>query len=91
MTRVISTGLFIALLAANLCWGQTGALSTKVYSLDECLKLAEKHNASLIAARESYNVAKSDVWLGWGKLLPGVNSRMAYSHGETWSPGGGVL
>ncbi|UCB52652.1 MAG: TolC family protein [Candidatus Zixiibacteriota bacterium] len=89
MIRVISTGLFITLLAANLCWGQAGASAPRVLTLDECMKLAEKHNATLIAARESYNVAKSDVWLGWGKLLPGVNSRLAYSHSETWSPGGG--
>ena len=89
MIRVISTGLFITLLAANLCWGQTNAATPRVLTLNECLKLAKKHNATLIAARESYNVAKSDVWLGWGKLLPGVNSRLGYIHSETWSPGGG--
>jgi outer membrane protein len=91
MARIISAVLLIALLAVNFCWGQTETLSARVYSLDECLKLAEKHNAALISARESYNVAKSDVWLGWGKLLPGVSSRLGYSHSEQWSPGGGYL
>ena len=89
MTRVILTGFLVSLVAANLCWGQAGTTAPRVLTLDECVKLAEKHNATLIAARESYNVAKSDVWPGWGKLLPGVSSRLAYSHSETWSPGGG--
>ena len=79
MIRVISTGFFITFLAASLCWGQTEALSTKVYSLDECLKLAEKHNASLIAARESYNIAKSGVWTAWGRILPRVDSDLTYN------------
>jgi len=89
MIRVILTGLLIALVSGNLCWGQAGTTAPRVLTLDECMKLAEKHNATLISARESYNVAKSDVWLGWGKLLPGVSSRLGYNHSETWSPGGG--
>ncbi|MGB2769870.1 MAG: TolC family protein [Candidatus Zixiibacteriota bacterium] len=79
MIRVISTGLFVTLLAANLCWSQIGALSTEVYSLDECLKLAEKHNANLISAKQSYKVAKSQVWRGWGELLPSLDSDLGYS------------
>ena len=89
MTRTLTLTICILLLLTTLCFSQTQGVSTRVLALNECLKLAEKHNATLIAARESYNVAKSNVWLGWGRLLPGVNSRLAYSHSETWSPGGG--
>lgn len=89
MTRTLTLTFCILLLLTTLCFSQTQGVSTRVLALNECLKLAEKHNATLIAARESYNVAKSNVWLGWGRLLPGVNSRLAYSHSETWSPGGG--
>ncbi len=88
MTRTLALALCILLFLTNLCFSQTEAVSPRVLTLNECLKLAKKHNATLIAARESYNVAKSDVWLGWGKLLPGVNSRLGYIHSETWSPGG---
>jgi outer membrane protein TolC len=41
--------------------------------------LAVTNNATLIAAKETYNVAKSDVWTGWGRLLPSVDSYLGYS------------
>jgi outer membrane protein TolC len=79
MVRTLLSSLSLVLLFTNLCWGQFGATSPRVYSLDECIQLAEKHNATLIAAKQSYNVAKSDVWTGWGRLLPTLDSRLGYS------------
>lgn len=79
MIKIVTSSLYLLLLLTNLCWGQIEASSPKVYSLDECIRLAVKNNATLIAAKESYNVAKSDVWTGWGRLLPRVDSRLGYS------------
>jgi outer membrane protein len=79
MVRIVMSNLFMLLLLTNICWGQIEASSPEVYSLDECIQLAIKHNATLIAAKETYNVAKSDVWTGWGRLLPSVDSYVGYS------------
>lgn len=79
MMRTIVSTLCFFLILINFSWGQIQEPSTKMYSLEECIRLAEKHNASLIAARESYNVAKSDVWTGWGRFLPSIDSRLGYS------------
>ena len=67
------------LLFTNLSLAQTETVSPKVFSLDQCLELALKNNATVIAARNNYHVAKSDVWTGWGRVLPGVNSQLGYS------------
>ncbi len=79
MKRTIGSSFCLLLLLTNLCWGQIEAGSPRVYTLDECIQLAIKHNATLIAAKNTYNVAKSDVWTGWGRLLPSVDSRLGYS------------
>ncbi len=77
--KAVLSGACLLLLLTNVCWGQFESSSPKAYTLDECLQLAERHNATLIAARQSYNVAKSGVLTGWGRLFPSVDSRLGYS------------
>jgi len=89
MKKIILLSFCLFFFLVNLCWGQIEAVAPRVYSLNECIQLAEKHNATLIAAKETYKVAKSNVWTAWGRLLPSLDSRLGYSHSETWSPGGG--
>ncbi|KPL01096.1 MAG: hypothetical protein AMJ91_01740, partial [candidate division Zixibacteria bacterium SM23_73_3] len=79
MIRIVLSNFCLLLLLTNVCWGQFEASSPKIYSLDECIQLAEKHNVTLIAAKESYRVAKSDVWRAWGQLLPSLDSDLGYS------------
>jgi outer membrane protein len=79
---MIKTGLACIcslLLLTNLGWAQTETVSSKAFSLDQCIELALKNNATVIAARNSYNVAKSDVWTGWGAVLPSLSSSIGYS------------
>ncbi|NIN01247.1 MAG: TolC family protein [candidate division Zixibacteria bacterium] len=79
MTRIIVSALCLSLILTNLCGGQVEPVSPRMYSLDECIQLAEKHNANLIAAAQSYKAAKSRVWTGWGALLPRLDSDLSYS------------
>ncbi|KPJ64196.1 hypothetical protein AMJ44_13220 [candidate division WOR-1 bacterium DG_54_3] len=88
MKRSIFLLLVIMFFCANFAFAQGEASSPKIYSLDGCIQLAEKNNAALIAAKQTYNAAKRDVWTGWGKLIPSLDTRLGYSHSETWSPGG---
>jgi outer membrane protein len=67
------------LLLTSVGLAQTDTVFTKVFSLDQCIELALKNNATVIAARNAYNVAKGDVWTGWGALLPKVSSDLGYS------------
>jgi outer membrane protein len=90
MIRTMLSTLCFFLIAINFSWGQIQESSPQIYSMDECIQLAEKHNATLIAAKQSYNVAKSDVWTAWGRLLPGVNSSLGYSR-NIYGPTEGVI
>lgn len=79
MKKAVLWSVCLVMLLSYPCWAQFQTSSPTVYTLDECIKLAEKHNAGLIAARQSYNVAKSGVITGWGRLLPSLDSRLGYS------------
>jgi outer membrane protein len=90
MMRIIESTLCIFLILVNLSWSQIQEPSSKIYTLDECIQLAEKHNATLIAAKQSYNVAKNDVWTAWGRLLPSLSSNLGYSR-NIYGPTEGVI
>jgi outer membrane protein len=77
--RVFLSSICALMLLTNFCWGQFESPSPTVYSLEQCVQLAEKYNASLITARHSYNVAKREVLTGWGSLLPSLDSQIGYS------------
>ena len=79
MIRIVLSSICLLFILTNLSWAQFEASSPKIYSLEECIQLAEKHNATLISAKESYRVAKSDVWRAWGQLLPSLDSDLGYS------------
>jgi outer membrane protein len=77
--RVCLLSICALVLLTNVCWGQFESSSPMVYSLEQSIQLAEKYNAGLIAARQSYNVAKRQVLTGWGNLLPSLDSQIGYS------------
>jgi outer membrane protein len=79
MRRSIFLIMFIILFWADSALAQTEISSPKVYSLDECIQLALKNDATLIAAKNSYKATKSNVWTAWGAFLPTMDSRLGYS------------
>lgn len=79
MKKAVLWSVCLVMLLSYPCWAQFQTSSPKVYTLNECIQLAEKHNAGLIAARQSYNVAKNGVLTGWGNLFPSLDSRLGYS------------
>ncbi|MCK4427310.1 MAG: TolC family protein [candidate division Zixibacteria bacterium] len=86
--KIFLSSVCLLLFLTNISSGQTEASSPRVFSLDECIQLAVKNNATLIAAKNSYKVAKSDVWTAWGRLLPGMDSELGYTRSIVWSQGG---
>ena len=79
MIKKILMGICVFMLGTNLVWGQNETASPKIFSLDQCIEMSLKNNASVITARNSYQVAKNDVWTGWGVVLPNLGSRIGYS------------
>ncbi len=79
MKRVVLSKICLLIVLTNLSWAQPGTVSPRVYSLEECIQLAEKHNAALIAAEQSYKASKGRVLTAWGGLLPSLNSDLGYS------------
>ena len=63
----------------NIVLAQTDSASSQVFSLDQCIKLALEKNATVIGAKNNYRIAKSNVWTGWGAILPQLGSDLGYS------------
>jgi outer membrane protein len=79
MIKKVLMSVCLSLFLGNMAVGQTDTTTSKVFSLDQCIEMSLKNNATVIAARNSYQVAKNDVWTGWGVVLPSLGSRIGYS------------
>jgi outer membrane protein len=79
MIKKVLTSVCLFLFLGNMARGQTDTTTAQVFTLDQCIEMSLKNNASVIAARNSYQAAKSDVWTGWGVVLPNLGSRIGYS------------
>ncbi|MFH1335847.1 MAG: TolC family protein [Candidatus Zixiibacteriota bacterium] len=79
MIKKVLMSVCVFLFLVNMVWGQTETVSPKVFSLDQCIEISLKNNATVIAARNAYQVAKNDVWTGWGVVLPSLGSSIGYS------------
>lgn len=68
-----------------LVWGimSSGAFA-EVYSVDKCIEIALQHNASIVAAKNSYEVSKFSVYNSYGRLLPSVS--ISTGQTEYWEP-----
>lgn len=51
----------------------SGPVSAEVYTLDTCIETAIRNNYGVIAARNSYDVARGEIYTAWGRFLPGIN------------------
>jgi outer membrane protein len=49
-----------------------------VLTLDQCVTITLKKNATLIAAENSYKVTRSNVWTAWGNFLPRLDTDVGY-------------
>jgi outer membrane protein len=78
MMKIFLSSVCLLLFLTNVSSGQTEASSPKAFSLDECIQLAVKNNATLIAAGNSYKVARSNVWTAWGNFLPRLDTDLGY-------------
>lgn len=66
----------------------SGSVYAEVYTLDKCLETALRNNYGVIAARNSYDAARGEVYTGWGDLLPSISvsarANQSWSGFERW-------
>ncbi|MEE9552754.1 MAG: TolC family protein [candidate division Zixibacteria bacterium] len=62
----IITSFFLVLLVYRLPAAET-------YSLDDCIETALKNNYGIVAAKNSYDAARGEVYTAWGGLLPTIS------------------
>lgn len=60
-----------------------GFASAEVYNLDDCINIAAKNNYGVIAARNTYDAARGEVYTAWGSLFPTISISAVASQG--WS------
>jgi len=56
------------------------AAAGSVYSLEQCISIAQKNNPDIAIAGESYRKAESGLLLSYGRLLPGFSLDFATGH-----------
>ncbi len=61
----------------------SGSVYAEVYTLDKCLETALRNNYGVIAARNSYDAARGEVYTGWGDLLPTIS--VSARANQSWS------
>lgn len=71
---------FSVLLAGLLVLAVNGA-SAKVYTLDECIRMAVETDPTLVQSRNSVKTAKALVWSQAGQFLPSLS--LSYGSSET--------
>ncbi len=74
--------LLAAILPAIIFSGY-GLASAEVYTLDKCIETALRNNYSVIAAKNSYDAARGEVYTGWGDLLPSIS--VSARANQSWS------
>jgi outer membrane protein len=79
MNRIYRLGIVLAILLSF-----TIVASAEVYTLDKCIEIALKRNASIIAAKNSYESSRWSVANGYGQLLPSVS--ISTGQTESWDP-----
>ena len=78
--RIISRVMTTAVLALLL--GFASASAAEKLNLDDCIELALKTRASIIAARGSESVAAADKRSALGDFLPSIGATYSYSKGK---------
>ena len=58
-------------------------VSAEVYTLDKCIETALRNNYGVIAAKNSYDAARGEIYTAWGNFLPGIN--VSARANQSWS------
>ncbi len=60
-----------------------GSPAAETYSLDDCIETALRNNYGVVAARNSYDAARGEVYTSWGRILPSIS--ISTRAAQSWS------
>jgi outer membrane protein len=79
--RLTALGIALAaLVLAASAQGAPGAPEGAVYSLDQCISIAQKNNPDIAIAGQSYRKTESSLLRSYGSLLPGFSLDFSTGH-----------
>ena len=61
----------------------SGPARAEEYTLESCINIALQNNYGVIAARNSYDAARGEIYTAWGDLLPTIN--LSTDASQFWS------
>jgi outer membrane protein len=70
----------IAAFVFSICASATCVAQAPVYSLDQCIAIAQKSNPDIAIAGESYRKAEGNLLMNYGRLLPGFTMGFSTGH-----------
>jgi outer membrane protein len=70
----------IAAFVFSICAGAACVAQAPVYSLDQCIAIAQKSNPDIAIAGESYRKAEGSLLMNYGRLLPGFSMGFSTGH-----------
>jgi outer membrane protein len=77
---IVAAAALAALVFSSSVPSALGAEEPTVYSLGECIAIAQKNNPDIAIAGEGYRKAESSLLMNYGKLLPGFNMNFGLGH-----------
>jgi outer membrane protein len=78
--RSAAAALAIAAFTFSIISSAVCAAQEPVYSLDQCIEIAQKSNPDIAIAGESYRKAEGNLLMNYGRLLPGFSMDFSTGH-----------
>jgi outer membrane protein len=78
--RPMPAALAIAAFVFSILSGAACAAQEAVYSLEQCIEIAQKNNPDIAIAGESYRKAEGNLLMNYGRLLPGFSMDFSVGH-----------
>ena len=78
--RLAGAALVIAAFSLSILWSAVCAAQDPVYSLEQCVDIAQKNNTDIAIATENYRKAEGNLLMNYGSLLPGFSMDFSTGH-----------
>ena len=78
--RLAAAAVAIAAFAFPILSSAVCAAQAPVYSLEQCIEIAQKSNPDIAIAGESYRKAEGNLLMNYGRLLPGFSLDFSTGH-----------
>jgi len=78
--RLAGAALVIAAFSLSILWSAACIAQDPVYSLEQCVDIAQKNNTDIAIATENYRKSEGNLLMNYGSLLPGFSMDFSTGH-----------